>query len=290
VIFFIVLGTHLAGGNLADLWLPSVVFGIFILIGNPLIVLILMKLLGYHPRVGFLVGTTVAQVSEFSFIVMSGGVAAGLIPDTTLALATAVGLVTIAGSSYIISYNEAIFEFAEKYLPFLRPKAHHDDVMPEPAPEIILIGYDRMGKKILPMIQELTDDFVVIDYNPTVIEDLASQSVRVIYGDAGNEDILKYAKVDKAKMVISAIPAMPVNEAIMDFALAHKAKGSMILTVKSSEDAAAAYAMGATFVIVPTVLGGEHFAQLLKKKKTLKMQWKSLGQKEQDNLADVAEV
>jgi Kef-type K+ transport system membrane component KefB len=283
VIFFIVLGTHLAAGDFSALILPSLAFAAFILIGNPLIVLVLMRVFGYHPRTGFLVGTTVAQISEFSFILLGAGVAAGLVDALALPLATVVGLMTIAGSAYLISYNEKIFDVLARVFPFLNP-LDKDESQPGSAPEVVLLGYDRMGRKILPIIQELTDDYTVVDYNPAVIEELQHEGIRAVYGDAGNEDLLKFVKADQAKMIISAIPAMAVSEDIMDFVRARHAKGTVILTVKSSAEAARAYALGATFVIVPSVLGGEHFAQLLKKKKTAKLQWGSLGKKERQTI------
>ena len=285
LIFFIVLGTHLAAGEIGTLIIPSIVFGLFILIGNPLVVLLLMRLMGYHPRTGFLVGTTVAQISEFSFILIAGGVTSGVIDESALSLATVVGLVTIAGSSYLISYNEAVFDFLAKVIPFLAPKTKGEDQDDQhAAPQVVLLGYDRMGRKILPRIRELTDNFLVVDYNPAVIEELQHEGVRAVYGDAASDDLLKYVQADKCKMLISAIPAMAVNQDIMDFMHLRKAKGTVILTVKSSEDAGRCYELGATFVIIPSILGGELFAQLLKKKKTMKMQWGSLGKKERQNL------
>ncbi len=153
-----------------------------------------------------------------------------------------------------------------------------------PAPEVVLLGYDRMGKKILPQIEELTKNFLVLDFDPGVVEELEHAGIKAVYGDAGNDEVLKFIRADKAKLVISAIPDMAVNEDILDFLKHQKSKGTSIVSVKASEDAARCYAMGATFVIVPTELGGEHFAQLLKKKKTIKMQWGSLGKKELEQI------
>lgn len=280
VIFFIVLGTHLAGGDFGALLVPSVVFSLFILIGNPLLVLLIMRFMGYHARTGFLVGTTVAQISEFSFILIAGGVTAGLIDPSAMPLATVVGLATIAGSSYLISYNESIFDFAAKFLPFLRTKAFDKEARHAVTPQIILFGYDRMGARILPEIQAITKHYLVVDYNPAVIELLAARGVPCMYGDVGSEDVLHFIKADKAKMVISTVPDMQVNDDIMDYLSAHHFAGSAIMTVKSSSDAARCYALGATFVIVPSMLGGEHFANLLKKKKTTKTSWGTLAKEE----------
>ena len=284
VLFFVVLGTNLAAGEILHLALPIAAFSLLILVGNPIVLVTIMRLMRYHPRTGFLVGTTLTQVSEFSFILIGGGVALGVIDEELISLVTVVALITIACSSYMIAGQERVYEFMAGYLPRLKRRAEdeHDDE--GPAPEVVLLGFDKMGKKILPEIEALTSNFLVLDFDPRVIEELEHVGVKAVYGDAGNEEVLKFIRADKAKMVISAIPDMAVNEDILDFMTHHKAKGTAIVTVKSSMDAARCYALGATYVIVPTSLGGEHFAQLLKKRKTVKMQWGSLGKKELEHI------
>jgi Trk K+ transport system NAD-binding subunit len=147
-----------------------------------------------------------------------------------------------------------------------------------------MLGYDRMGRKILPMIEALTKNFAVVDYDPNVIEELTEKGVTAIYGDAGSEDLLKFVRADKAKLLISTIPAMAVNEDITDYLKRRHSQATVILTVKFSQDAARCYGLGATFVIVPSVMGGELFAQILKRVKTTKTKWGSLGKKELEAL------
>ncbi|MDQ5952078.1 MAG: hypothetical protein QG626_205 [Patescibacteria group bacterium] len=290
VLFFVMLGTQLVASDLAQFTLPIVAFSLLILVGNPIILVIIMRLMGYHPRTGFLAGTTMAQVSEFSFILIAGGISLGLLDDHLTTLVTMVALITIAGSSYMIASNERVYEWVAQFLPGLKRRGEDEHDNEGPAPEVVLLGFDKMGKKILPQVEELTDDFLVLDFNPAVIEELEHAGIRAVYGDAGNEEVMKFIRADQARMVISAIPDMAVNEDILDFLTHHKTKATIIVTVKSSADAARCYALGATYVIVPTALGGEHFAELLKKKKTAKLQWGSLGKKEQQHLEAANDV
>jgi predicted Kef-type K+ transport protein len=56
-----------------------------------------MRFLDYKAKTSFLTGTTLAQVSEFSFILMTLLVSMQLVDDPTLvSVLTMVGLVTIA--------------------------------------------------------------------------------------------------------------------------------------------------------------------------------------------------
>ena len=284
VLFFVVLGTQLVATDIVQFIGPILAFSLLILLVNPIILVVIMRLMGYHPRTGFLAGTTMAQVSEFSFILIAGGVSLGLLDARLVSLVTVVALITIAGSSYMIANNERVYEWLAGYLPNLRRRAEDEHDSEGSAPEVVLLGFDKMGRKILPQVQELTNDFLILDFDPAVIEELEHEGIKAVYGDAGNEDVMKFIRAHQAKLVISAIPDMAVNEDILDFLKHQKSKATSIVTVKSSEDAARCYALGATYVIVPSVLGGEHFAQLLKTKKTAKLQWGNLGKKEQQHL------
>ena len=103
--FFIDLGAKLDFSTLGgELW-PAAILALFVLIGNPLIVLAIMGYMGYRKRTGFLAGLTVAQISEFSIIFVAMGVSLGHVGQDALGLTTLVGIVTIALSTYMILYS-----------------------------------------------------------------------------------------------------------------------------------------------------------------------------------------
>src|SRR6056297_1281723 len=114
--FFIALGASLDLSVLGASVGPAIVLSLFVLIGNPLIVLAIMAMMGYRKRTGFLAGLTVAQISEFSLIFMAMGVAIGHVPEEALGLVTLVGLVTIAASTYMITYSHQLYAVFEPVL------------------------------------------------------------------------------------------------------------------------------------------------------------------------------
>jgi len=71
------------------------VLALFVLIGNPLIVMAIMGYMGYRKRTGFLAGLTVAQISELSIVFVAMGISLGHVGPQALGLTTLVGLVTI---------------------------------------------------------------------------------------------------------------------------------------------------------------------------------------------------
>lgn len=278
IIFFIVLGVHFDLSSISQLGPAIALFAVFILIGNPLIVMVIMRLLGYHPRTGFLAGTTVAQISEFSFIIIGSGIASGHLADNTLGIVTAVGLLTIAGSSFLIEHNERIFDWMHPALRWLEPKEilpaelkkHHKPT------EVLLFGFHRTGSALLQTIQKLKSSYTVVDFDPQIIYELAEVGVPCIYGDAGDENFLDDLKADKSKLIISTIPDVAVSATMLEFLRSKKYKGTVIVSTHTHEEAARCYTLGASYVIVPSVLSGRKMSELLQKTKFQKDGWHKL--------------
>lgn len=279
VLFFIVLGTQLNFSDLTSLWIPMVVYVFFVLVGDPLIVMFVMRVLGYHPSIGFLCGTTVAQISEFSFIILGVGVALGHIDSSIISLAAFVGLMTIAVSSYAMKYNKQIYTGLRPFLRLFEGhlQAHEDYAKQHAGPQIILLGYHRMGEILLADIQKMRKKYIVLDYDPLVIECLLQKNIPALYADAGDEDTLLELRADQAQIIISTIPDFSTSLSLLIFLKKRSFKGICIVTTKTKEEAQKCYVLGATYVIIPHVLGAKKFEELFLKNKTVKRSWKQLA-------------
>ncbi|MBB4002269.1 cation:proton antiporter [Aurantimonas endophytica] len=109
--FFLSIGASLDLSTLTGDLGRAAVFSVFVLVGNPLIVLLIMAWMGYRARTGFLAGLTVAQISEFSLIFMAMGLSLGHVDSAAVGLVTLVGLVTIAVSVYMITYSYQLYDW-----------------------------------------------------------------------------------------------------------------------------------------------------------------------------------
>jgi Kef-type K+ transport system membrane component KefB len=277
VIFFIVLGTRLVLDGFSVNIVPTIAFSLSILLCNPIIAMMIMRLLGYHPRTGFLAGTTVAQVSEFSFILIMAGMAAGHVGSEILVLATAVGLVTITISSFLIEHNDKIYERIKFLFRPLEPRhslsiEHKRSHKPA---EIILFGFHRTGSELLRTICKLSRSYVVVDFDPVAIGELAKLGEPSVYGDAGDENFLEEIKADRARLIVSTIPDVTISLSILTFLKVRHFRGTVIVSAHASEEAKKCYELGATYVIVPSVLSGKKFSEMLNQKKTVKRAWAS---------------
>ncbi len=278
IMFFIVLGTRLGIDSITSLLVPTLIFSAVILISKPFIVMVIMRALGYHPRTGFLSGTSMAQISEFSFIVIAAGISIGHLDESVLALATAIGIVTIAVSSFFIEHNELFYEKIKWFMrPFEPNKTLDIEQLKNHKPtDVLMIGYHRSGAMLLPTIQKLRRSYTVVDFDPTVIRSLAEEGIPAIYGDAGDENFLDEVKADRARLIVSTVPDVVISTALLTFLKSRHYQGVVVVSVHKRSDAEQCYKLGATYVIVPSVLSGEKFSEILSEKKTAKKSWGAL--------------
>ena len=275
MIFFIVLGTQLHLDQAMTMIVPVIVFSLLILIGKPIIVIAIMRILGYHPRTGFLAGTSVAQISEFSFILLAAGITSGHIQGDLLAFSTAVALITIAISAFCIENNDSIFEKVRPLFRWLEPKRTLGSEKRRniPVVPILLFGYHPIGSVILPVVRKLREPYLIVDFDPEVIRSLSAIGEPHIYGDVSDEVFLDELETDRAKMVISTIPDAVVSSDLLTFLKNKSFRGVSVVTVHTEDEARLCYQLGATYVIIPNALSGEKFAEILKGNRIQKRAW-----------------
>ena len=266
ILFFILLGSQMVFTNISQYIFPIIIFSAFILIGNPLIVMVLMGLLGYTKRNSFLAGLTVAQISEFSLILIALGVKVGHLTNDILSLVTIIGLITIAGSTYLILYANKIYPHLSKYLGIFERKGkkvdehryHKDGIY-----DIMLFGYDRVGYDILESFKKIKKKFLVIDYNPETITKLAKEGFDCKYGDADDSELLNELNFSKTKMVVSTIHNLDTNLLLINKIRESNKKTIITVVSHQIDEAMKLYGAGATYVLMPHFLGGHHVSTMI---------------------------
>ena len=210
--FFIALGVHLdlslIGGNIA----AAAAFSLFVLIGNPLIVLSIMGAMGYRKRTGFLAGLTVAQISEFSLIFMAMGVSLGHVGAEALGLVTLVGLITIAASTYMITYSHQLYAlFAPLLGPFERrgtPREREGAAAtPKGAFDVMLFGHGRFGSAIARGLREAGLRTLCVDFNPGELRRARKAGFPVCFGDASDPAFVADLPLAGVRWVVATMPA-----------------------------------------------------------------------------------
>jgi len=208
--FFIALGASLDLSVLGASIGPAIVLSLFVLIGNPLIVLAIMGAMGYRKRTGFLAGLTVAQISEFSLIFMAMGVSIGHVADEALGLVTLVGLVTIAASTYMITYSHQLFGvFGPVLGVFERRRPDAEDAGTTEAArahDVIVFGLGRYGLGIASALRDGGKRILGVDFSPDAVRHARAQGFDVLFGDATDPEFLGHLPLARAEWLVMAVP------------------------------------------------------------------------------------
>lgn len=255
--FFASLGLRIDLVGLGGLVFLALALSLTVMVVKFLTITATLQLAGYPERTSFLSGTSLAQISEFSFVLMAVGVGLGHIGDQVVGLVTLVGMLTIGTSSYLMAYSDRIVQFFD---------IGRMDTTTETEParlrdHIVLVGCHVQGHELLDRLEERGEDVLVVDYNPRVVEQLIEGGHNAIYGDIGDLKPRKDVGLHQARLVISTIPNVDDTKLLIN-----KAKEHGVDTVVSAETVDIAldmYNTGADYVIFPDRMSASKISQII---------------------------
>ncbi|TCO07189.1 cation:proton antiporter [Natronoflexus pectinivorans] len=264
--FFVLLGLELDMSVISSQITPAFIFSIFVLIGNPIIVLIIMGIMGYRKRTSFLAGLTVAQISEFSLIFAGLGLYVGHITEEIVGLITLVGLITIGLSTYLILYSHQIYGYISPVLSIFErknPFRENEEVSSmQKKYDLILIGLGRFGKKLAENLDEHPEfNYLVVDFDPEVVKKEQKRGRDIIYGDMEDPDLLHQMPHKDARIIVSSVADYNHSIQLMK-SLRHEGyEGRVYLTAASDESHKLLSVCGAEQVLRPHYMAANNFYQ-----------------------------
>ena len=273
--FFIALGAALDLSLLGAHVTGAIILSLFVLIGNPLIVLAIMGAMGYRKRTGFLAGLTVAQISEFSLIFVAMGISLGHLDDGALGLVTMVGLVTIAASTYMITYSHTLYRWCEPFLGiFERPGTPRE---PTDAGEhgkegydVLVFGLGRFGTAIGIRLKKRGVRILGVDFNPLAVRRWKEFGLDANYGDATDPEFVADLPFARARWMVSTIPIHPTGlthedtrKTLIQLARTAGFSGRIVAASHSLAETETLFQSGADIVLEPFQDAADRAVELL---------------------------
>jgi Kef-type K+ transport system membrane component KefB len=262
--FFVHLGTQLDLSTLGSEVPAAIVLSLFVLIGNPLIVMAIMGAMGYRKRTGFLAGLTVAQISEFSIIFVAMGVAVGHVDPAALGLVTLVGLVTITMSTYMILYSHQLYAWCEPWLGRFERRDPWREQAGEQRPEqadVIVFGMGRYGRRLGERLCADGLRVVGVDFDPEVLSGARGGPITVLFGDAGDDDFVAGLPLAHTRRVVSCLREPELDRQLVLSLRRNGYRGQIHVTAHSTADGERLMQAGADDVLVPFHDAADHAAR-----------------------------
>lgn len=263
IIFFIILGFNIQISNIGSIVVNAVIFSLIALMFKPLILTTLMAFFGYTKRNNLLVGLTLGQISEFSLIILTLGVAVGHISGEILSTLTLTGIITITASTYMIIYSNKFYKKMSGFISIFERKEVRKERKIGKKYDTILFGYNRIGFSILRVLKKIKRKYIVVDFNPNVISVLSKSRIPSMYGDAYDTDFLEELQLDKLKIAVSTIPDFDTNVVLIKSIRSVNPNAVIIARAHQIEEALELYNKGADYVLTPHFLGGEYVAKMI---------------------------
>ncbi len=279
VVFFIVLGTRLNIINFNHLILTIVVFVAIVAFAKPLIVMVTMGILGYTKKTSFKTAGALAQISEFSLVFVLIGHKQGLVSNDIANVMTIVALITIASSTYAILYSNRIYNLFESKLRFFERSKTHQETDRHRHYDMVLLGYKRGGREFVKVMQQLNKKYVVIDYDPEIIEHLERKHVHYLYGDVTDLELMGEINLNTVKLVVSSVSDYKTNVFLLNWINSINPRIVFICNADHPNLASELYGMGASYVILPHYIGSEKISSFIKKNGFNKTEFKHFREK-----------
>lgn len=253
--FFINLGSSLDIGTLGVQMKEAMVFSLFVLIGNPIIVMAIMGYMGYRKRTGFLAGLTVAQISEFSLILVALGLSLGHVDENTVALITLVGLITISVSTYMILYSHPLYERLAPWLSIFERKVPYresrdvtegaDDI------DVLIVGLGRYGAALAENLREEGSRTMALDFDPATVHQHLTQGHNVHYGDAEDPEFIASLPLHRIRWVVSTVRDRNINSLLLQSLAQQNYRGKVAIATTTHTEALWFESKGADMTLIP---------------------------------------
>jgi Kef-type K+ transport system membrane component KefB/Trk K+ transport system NAD-binding subunit len=269
-VFFVSLGVQLTlffSNSIQFIFLIAAIMLFVVLVLKPLIFALISIFSGYGTRNGLIVGFSLAQISEFSFILAAQGLDLNVLPQDLFSVTVIVTAFTMALTPYLMNSSEKLYVSLSRFFyPFSKRFQFVDRLndlerLPKEAElngHIVIVGAGVMGSNIAQAIGR-HNKVVVVDHDPDVIFRQITLGINSVCGNIENDEVWTKVNLSKASLLVIAIPDMLSALYLVKKAKRTNPKISIFARAKTKLDALNFYENDVDFVILPDVIGGNVF-------------------------------
>lgn len=276
-LFFVALGMTIPIPDSSTIWL-ALIIAAFTVVSRIVTTFLPLYFMKQGLRASLLPALNLAQISEFSLVIIQTGIVAGHITPETSSAASFAFVILAVLSTFVIMRSDPITRWAigaMKRIGFRdldqsQIADEHEDGHGA-ARRIVILGFFRAASALLSEIERqnksLLEQISVVDFNPNVFRTLTARGIHVIYGDISNIDTLMHAGVGKAEIIILSVPDSLLkganNEKLVRHVRSMNPDAKIISTADLLGDVADLYTAGADYVTVTRITDAEELYKVI---------------------------
>jgi CPA2 family monovalent cation:H+ antiporter-2 len=227
-----------------------------VMVGKFCLVAPLAGLFGYPLPAAVLVGLGLSQIGEFSFVLASEGQALGLVSRQLYLLIVSTTAVTLLVTPFLLKGAPGLLRKLQG-IPFLSRWLAADERprdLDARAPQeghVVVCGYGRVGQDVVRILQARRYPLLVVDSSEQVIQQLRSQGIPYLYGNAASALVLEKARLNQAHALVIALPDRLSTRLCLKQALELAPHLEVVVRATHEEDIEQLYQLGAREVVHP---------------------------------------
>ena len=247
VLFFVSIGMLFDPMVLVRQPLAVLATLLIIVVGKSIAALVIVRAFKRPMSTALTISVSLAQIGEFSFILVGLGVSLKLLPEAGRDL-------VLAGAILSILVNPLLFAILDRILPKMIAKEAKARGEPPPVsaaaqPHAVLVGYGRVGKAVAEGLKGRTP-LVVIEDDVERAEDLRKAGFETVGGNAVKPEVLLEAGLDKATHLFVAVPNPFEAARIIEQARAANPQALIVARAYTDTDVALLKQMGASHALI----------------------------------------
>jgi CPA2 family monovalent cation:H+ antiporter-2 len=203
-------------GMLADLswakdhWAAVAAVTASIVIGKALVVWPIAWIFLKSHRHALATGVCLAQVGEFSFVLLQIALAGGVLTAFTFRLLVSATLATLLLTPFLVGAAPLLSDRIERYLARLKfvraAAARPAESALHLRDHVIVVGYGPAGRQVLAALREAGTSTVLVELNPRTVAEARRGGIQAHVGDASQAPVLEHVRAADARALVMTVP------------------------------------------------------------------------------------
>lgn len=255
--FFVSIGMLLNVGFFIDKPITILVISVCVLALKMIVLALATILIGFPLRTALLVGLSLSQIGEFSFILSRTGFDHGLLDGDIYQIFLSVTILTMAATPLIIMGSPRVSEFIsglqipEVLRSGFSPIKELDVIEQQETlrDHLIIIGFGVNGRNLAHAARVAGIRYVTVEMNPDTVREEKARGEPIIYGDATQEAVLALLGIQNARVMVIAISDPAATRRIISIARKKDPKLYIIARTRFVQEMEPLYRLGSNEVI-----------------------------------------
>ncbi len=156
-----------------------------------------VALLGFPSRLALVVGASLAQVGEFSFLLLEIGRVQGLLDGAAYQTFLAAAVLTMLATPLLVGLGPRLSGW--------RPQVAEEAGAGALRGHVVVVGFGVAGQNLARVLRAAGIPYTVVELDGKLVRTARAAGEPVLFGDATRREILEHAGVERARIVVFVI-------------------------------------------------------------------------------------